>query len=143
MVRRLWGSDTVVGHGEVFRPAELPGLVAVDADEVVGLLTYTLVPPDALEIVTIDAIRPRTGIGTALLDGVAEIGVELGAEQLVLTTTNDNIDALRFYQRRGFHLTGVRPGGVAHARKLKPEIPLVGMYSIPITDELFLARPLS
>jgi ribosomal protein S18 acetylase RimI-like enzyme len=143
LVRRLWDSDTAVGHGVVWRPAELPGLIAVEDTEVVGLLTYTVVPPDAVEIVTIDALRPHVGIGTLLLDGVAEIAIELGAEQLVLTTTNDNIDAIRFYQRRGFHLTGLRPGAVAESRKLKPEIPLVGAYRISITDELVLARPLS
>lgn len=146
LVRQLWGSDTAVGHGTVWRPAELPGLVAVEGtedDEVVGLLTYQVVPPDAVEIVTIDALRRHAGIGTALLAGMAEIAVELGAERLVLTTTNDNVDALRFYQRRGFHLTGLRPGEVARSRELKPQIPLVGAYDIAITDELELSRPLT
>lgn len=143
LVAQLWGTETAVGHGVVFHPAELPGVLAVDGTEIVGLLTYTMVPPDAVEIVTIDALRPHQGIGTALLAAAEEVAVELGAERLVLTTTNDNIDAIRFYQRRGFHLVGLRPGAVAQARELKPEIPAVGSYGIPITDELELSRPLA
>jgi ribosomal protein S18 acetylase RimI-like enzyme len=60
----------------------------------------------------------------------------------VLTTTNDNVDALRFYQRRGFRLCGLRIGQVQQSRELKPEIPLTGAYGIPLTDELELERPL-
>jgi ribosomal protein S18 acetylase RimI-like enzyme len=129
-----------VSHGKVWRPAELDGLIAVDDTEVVGVLTYEVVPPDAVEIVTIDTLRPHAGIGTALLDAAEQIAIELGAERLVLTTTNDNIDAIRFYQRRGFRLTVLRPGEVARSRELKPEIPLVGAYDIPLTDELELQR---
>ena len=58
-------------------------------------------------------------------------------------TTNDNVDALRFYQRRGFVLTALRPGAVDQARRsLKPEIPLVGDHDIPLRDELELERTL-
>jgi hypothetical protein len=56
-------------------------------------------------------------------------------------TTNDNVDALRFYQRRGFRLRAVRPGAVDDARRtLKPEIPAVGEQGIPIRDEIELER---
>ena len=59
-----------------------------------------------------------------------------------LITTNDNVDALRFYQRRGFVLTELRPGAVDESRRMKPQIPLVGAYGIPIRDELVLVREL-
>ena len=56
-----------------------------------------------------------------------------------LTTTNDNLDALRFYQRRGFRLVAVRPGAVDDARRtLKPAIPAIGSHGIPMRDELDL-----
>jgi RimJ/RimL family protein N-acetyltransferase len=64
----------------------------------------------------------------------------LGCTRVRLTTTNDNLDAIRFYQRRGFKLSALRPDAVREARKLKPEIPAVGDYGIPITDELDLER---
>ncbi len=56
-----------------------------------------------------------------------------------LTTTNDNLDALRFYQRRGFRLVALRPGAVDVARRdLKPELPDIGTHGIPMRDELDL-----
>jgi hypothetical protein len=59
-----------------------------------------------------------------------------------LTTTNDNLDALRFYQRRGFRISAVRPRAVERARAtLKPEIPEVGAYGIPVRDEIDLELP--
>jgi hypothetical protein len=36
----LWGSALQVVHQTVFRPAELPGLIAERAGRLVGLLTY-------------------------------------------------------------------------------------------------------
>ncbi len=84
----------------MFRPASLPGFPAFDGPDLVGVATYRRSTSDTVEVVTIDAIRPRSGIGTALLDAVAAVAAELGATRLVLTTTNDNVDALRCYQRR-------------------------------------------
>jgi hypothetical protein len=55
-----------------------------------------------------------------------------------LVTTNDNLDALRFYQRRGLRLVAVHAGAVDEARRLKPEIARVGEYGIPIRDEIEL-----
>jgi GNAT superfamily N-acetyltransferase len=77
-----------------------------------------------------------TGVGTALL-----AAVERKARRLWLLTTNDNVDALRFYQRRGFRLAELHPGGVEESRaRLKPEIPETGEYGIPIRDELILEK---
>ena len=62
-----------------------------------------------------------------------------GSNRLWLTTTNDNLDALRFYQRRGFRLVVLRAGAVEQARRtIKPELPEVGSYGIPMRDEVDL-----
>ena len=53
-------------------------------------------------------------------------------------TTNDNLAALRFYQRRGLRLVAVHRDAVRVARALKPLIPRVGNYGIPVLDELEL-----
>jgi hypothetical protein len=54
-------------------------------------------------------------------------------------TTNDNVDALRFYQRRGFRLAALRTRAVDELRRrLKPTIPAVGEHGIPIRDEIEL-----
>ena len=60
-----------------------------------------------------------------------------------LITTNDNLNALRFYQGRGFRLVAVHPGAVEASRRLKPQIPELGSFGIPIRDELELELSLA
>ena len=67
---------------------------------------------------------------------------EAGARRIWLITTNDNLDVLRFYQRRGYRLAAVFPGAVDEARKQKPTIPLTGFYGIPIRDEILPEKTL-
>jgi ribosomal protein S18 acetylase RimI-like enzyme len=137
LVAELWGSDVVAVHGCVLRPAELPGFIAERSRRIVGLLTYRLLG-DILEIVTLNAIQRRIGIGTLLIEASVGSARRSGCRQIRLTTTNDNIDALRFYQRRGFRLAELRPGAVDRARQRKTEIPRVGDYGIPLRDEIDL-----
>jgi ribosomal protein S18 acetylase RimI-like enzyme len=139
LVREFWGADVVVGHGRVFRPAELPGFLVEGGD---GLLTYE-VRGGTLEIVTINAVDGRRGIGTALVEAAVDAARAHGCTEVRVTTTNDNVDALRFYQRRGFRLVELRPGALARSRELKPEIPELGAYGIPLRDELELVREIT
>ena len=133
-----WGADFVVAHGERVRPLELPGFVAMDGDRIVGHLAYRI-GHDGCELVAIAAQPPQAGIGSRLLERVVDTAREEGCARVWLTTTNDNLDALRFYQRRGFHLCGLRAGAVDEARQtLKPELPPTGAYEIPMRDELDL-----
>ena len=138
LVAELWGSEIVAVHGCALRPGDLPGFIAERSRRVVGLLTYQVLG-DVLEIVTLNAIQRRAGIGTMLIDAAVDSARRFGCRQIRLTTTNDNVDALRFYQRRGFRLAELRPGAVDRARQRKPEIPRVGDYGIPLRDEIDLA----
>ena len=138
-----WGELRAAAGGRLYELNTLPALLAtVENGQVVGALTYE-VSDLAIEVVSIDATVPNRGIGTALLEAAAAIGAEHRARALWLVTTNDNLDALRFYQRRGLHILEVHPDAVADSRKLKPSIPLVGAYGIPIRDEIVLGRPLA
>ncbi|MFC9687399.1 GNAT family N-acetyltransferase [Kribbella sp. NPDC056951] len=128
---------TVVVHGTTFDATTLPGLIVERDGEIDGLLTYDVQGED-FEVVTLHAAERQTGVGTALLQAATEIARESGARRLWLVTTNDNVDALRFYQRRGLRLVAVASGAVDESRKLKPTIPLVGDYGIPLRDELTL-----
>jgi ribosomal protein S18 acetylase RimI-like enzyme len=132
-----WGSTVVVGHGTVYDLTTLPTLVAEHAGEIVGVLTY-VVDGAALEIVSIDAIDRHRGVGSALLTAAVDEARSRGCQRLWLVTTNDNLDALRFYQRRGLRIVGVTPGAVDAARAVKPAIPDTGDYGIPLRDELTL-----
>jgi N-acetylglutamate synthase-like GNAT family acetyltransferase len=136
------GSAVVARHGELLDATGRPGLVAEDDGRLVGVLTY-VVDGTACEVLTLHADPPGTGVGTELMEAAAEVAAAQGCDRLWLITTNDNVDALRFYQRRGFRLTGLRPGAVDHSRRvLKPQIPEVADNGIPIRDELDLERPL-
>ena len=104
-----------------------------------GLLTYQLAG-DTLEIVTLNAIERRVGIGTLLIEAAASTARHYRCREIRLTTTNDNVDALRFYQRRGFRLAELRPGAVDRSRQEKPQIPRTGDYGIPLHDEIDLTR---
>jgi enamine deaminase RidA (YjgF/YER057c/UK114 family)/RimJ/RimL family protein N-acetyltransferase len=139
---QLFGADFVVSRGVSHRPAELDGVVARQSGEPVGVATFRI-EENECELVTIDAKRPGQGVGTALLAAVEEIAVRRGCLRVWLVTTNDNLEALRFYQRRGYELSAVHVGAVNHSRELKPAIPLVGNFGIPIRDELELQKRLA
>jgi ribosomal protein S18 acetylase RimI-like enzyme len=134
-ITERWGAETVVGHGVVYKPAELPGFVAIQQNQKVGLLTYHL-EGESCEIVTIDSTQPSSGIGTALIEAVKKVARAAKCKRLWLITTNDNLNALRFYQKRGFVLVAVHRNALAISRQLKPEIPLLGADGIPLRDEI-------
>jgi GNAT superfamily N-acetyltransferase len=132
-----WVDTIVVAHGKVYHPHTLPGFVAILKGERVGLLTYSL-EDENCEIVTTNSTKPGIGIGTLLIQAVAQAAREAGCKRLWLITTNDNLDALRFYQKRGFTLVAVHRHAVDAARQLKPGIPLIGNDQIPLHDEIEL-----
>ena len=129
--------------GELVHPLDHPALVAETADgQLLGMLTY--VPGrdwQQCEILTLHADEQWRGAGTALVEAAAQLARRQGCTRLWVITTNDNVDALRFYQRRGFCLVRVHRGAVDRSRaSLKPEIPPVGAYGIPLRDEIELER---
>ncbi|MBW6465803.1 MAG: GNAT family N-acetyltransferase [Brevefilum sp.] len=141
IISRLWGDATIVVHGEFFYVADLPGLKAILEDQIVGILHYRIEGKEC-EILTLASLVEGQGIGSTLLETLESIALTANCEKLSLTTTNDNLHALGFYQRRGFHLVKLYPGQVSEARKIKPGIPLVGDFNIPIRDELKLEKPI-
>lgn len=132
-----WGGTRVVAHGVVYDAATLPALIAERGGGICGLLTYDE-SEQGFEVVTLDAVERRSGAGTALIEAAAALARRNGWSRLWLVTTNDNLDALRFYQRRGLRIVEVRPGAVDAARRLKPSIPETGDHGIPLHDELVL-----
>src|SRR2546421_9273940 len=132
-----WGDTIVVAHGKVYYPHTLPGFVAMLKRNRVGLLTYSL-EDENCEIVTIDSIKPGIGIGTLLIKAVTRVARAAGCKRLWLITTNDNLHALRFYQKRGFTLVTVHRNAIDASRQLKPSISLIGNDQIPLHDEIEL-----
>ena len=140
MLDERWGG-VVIGAGREWHPAELPALVAEAGGERAGLLTYTVDASDC-QIVTVDALTIGAGIGGALLEAAVQTARAAGATRVHLITTNDNLPALRLYQRHGFVLAHLRRDQLAVSRRLKPEIAETGYAGIPLRDELVLERTL-
>lgn len=141
ILTRSWGSTTVDTRGRLVDVLGLPGFVAESDEEWLGYASYAMRGP-AVEVAVLEALSPDQGVGSALLATCVGAAIEANANRLWLITTNDNVDALRFYQRRGFVLVAVHRDAVTHSRAThKPEIPLVGFHGIPLRDEIELELP--
>ncbi len=133
-----WAGTDIVTRGRVHRADSLPGFAAVaDDGEPIGLVTYD-VGADACEIVSLDSVMEGHGVGTALIKAVQAMASTTGCERLWLVTTNDNVRALRFYQKRGFVLAALHRDAIERSRQLKSTIPAIGADGIPIRDEIEL-----
>ncbi len=141
LVRQHWGSIRIVTRGTTHLADELPGFAAMQEGKPVGLLTYRI-DGDECEIVSLNSLVERIGIGSALLAALKKKAASAKCKRLWLITTNDNMPALRFYQKRGFLLVAVHRDALAASRILKPEIPRIGMDGIPLRDESELELPL-
>jgi len=136
-IAKHWGSAKVAVHGMVYYPQELPGFLALIDGDKAGLITY-LIQGNACEIVTLNSEVSNVGIGTGLIEAVRRAALDYDCTRLWLITTNDNMKAIRFYQKRGFRFAKVHKNGVDRSRELKPEIPLIGDDNIPMRDEIEL-----
>jgi ribosomal protein S18 acetylase RimI-like enzyme len=129
--------------GEEHDVLALPGFVARVGDALAGVATYG--PSGASVELAVLAVADGwrgQGVGAALVEAVTAAAADHGASTLWLVTTNDNLDALRLYQRHGFQLAEVRPGAIDASRRRKPQIPELGQHGIPLRDELVLVRHL-
>ena len=124
-------------HGDKNYPDENLGFAAFDGEKAVGLVTY-LIRFGECEILSLDSLVEGQGIGSALVESVRKIALQSGVRRLWLVTTNDNLSALRFYQKRGFQLVKIHRRAADESRKIKPSIPLIGNFGIPIRDEIEL-----
>jgi N-acetylglutamate synthase-like GNAT family acetyltransferase len=135
-VARGWGADFVVTRGRKVYPAEIEGFAAFnESGEKLGLLTFEI-RDDQCEVVTLDAFTRFNGIGTALLERIEREAADRGCRRVWLITTNDNVEAIRFYQRREYVMADIHVNAIETSRRLKPSIPLVGSFGIPIRDEI-------
>ena len=76
------------------------------------------------------------GIGSGLVEEIKSVAEKGGCHRIWLITTNDNVRAIRFWQRQGFSLVAVHRNAILESRKIKPDIPETGENGIPIRDEI-------
>ena len=130
-----YGATSIVSRGRKHDALMLPGLVAAEDLEIQGALTFRR-DGGEIEVVTLDSLVMGQGVGTALLEAMATHARNEGAKRLWLVTSNDNLRAVRFYQRRGWDMVTLHRDAITEARKSKPEIPELGDYNIPIRHEI-------
>lgn len=130
-----WFTTKMIVRGTEVDMTKTEGFLVRADQEIIGLVTY-LVRGKTAEIMSLDSLREGRGIGTALVNVVIGEAKKRGCGKIVLITTNDNINAIRFYQKRGFDMARFFRNAVDRARELKPEIPLIGENSIPLRHEI-------
>ncbi|NWG05159.1 MAG: GNAT family N-acetyltransferase [Chloroflexi bacterium] len=132
-----WGGEIMITRGNIYRPEQLDGFVVEEDGEWIGLVTF-IITGDECEITSLDSLREGKSIGSTLSNKVIEEARKKKCRRVFLITTNDNLYALGFYQRRGFELVAVHRGAVNESRKIKPTIPMMGSNNIPLRDEIEL-----
>jgi ribosomal protein S18 acetylase RimI-like enzyme len=126
----------------VFDCSALDGFAVVSGeDQIMGLLTYVVYKHEC-EVISLDSVFEGRGIDSALLREVERMAIQNKCDRVKLITTNDNLSALKFYQKRGFELVKIHKNAVQRAREIKPEIPLIGNDGIPLKDEIELEKVL-
>ena len=136
---RQWYTTQMVVHGERIDLGSADGFYTCDGEEITGLITFRISAKE-MEILSLDSLHEHRGTGTALLNAAIRKARDMGLERIMLITTNDNLPALRFYQKRGFDLVRIHRNMLEQARKIKPEIPLIGIDGIPLRHEIELER---
>lgn len=134
---REWLSTEMLIRGEAVDMTKVDGFVLFDegGHEIIGLITY-LIRGGVCEITSLNSKREGRGIGSALIEKVKQAAVVSGWRKIQVVTTNDNINAFGFYQKRGFDLVRVNVGAIDSERKQKPQIPLIGANGIPMRHEV-------
>ena len=132
-----WGADYMITKGERHNFEDLNGYVAMDNDKIVGMLTFKR-SNNEIEIISLDSFMENIGIGSALLNKIMDFAQHNSIKRLWLITTNDNLNSLKFYQKRNWTITAIHNDAIVESRKIKPTIPMTGYYDIPLRHEIEL-----
>jgi GNAT superfamily N-acetyltransferase len=139
ILKSEWDCPPSISRGRALDTTVLPGFIFITDKTIDGVVTYHIEESEC-EIVTLNSFKENKGIGTALIAAVLLIAEERQCSRVWLITTNDDINAIRFYQKKGFCLVAAHINAINISRKMKPTIPLIGMHGIPIQHELEFER---
>lgn len=135
-----WGSTEMVISSGVYPCDRLAGFAVLNKHEqIAGLITYQI-KDRKCEIISLDSLVENEGIGSRLVTEVEQAAKSQNCTLIKVITTNDNLRALMFYQKRGYRIVDITVGAVEKARLFKPEIPKVADNGIAICDELLLQK---
>lgn len=136
----FWDDPEMDCFGKTYRAVDLPALLAVEGDRVVGLLSYAVERRwKAINIVALQVLPAEQGRGgaAALVRTLEVEARRMGIDRLIVATSNDNLLALYFYQRLGFQISTIKVGQLAPE---DPEEEFVGVGRIAVRDEVRLEK---
>jgi len=136
------GGAQVVSLGILHSLQEHAAIVATEDSEPIGFAVYRLALP-SVELLGLRAVRQWHGIGTSLMLALEERVKLLGGRSIFLCTTNDNLSAIRFYQRRGYSLKALHVGEFRNVLAIKgydPGSTVIGQDGIVIRDEIVMEK---
>jgi len=134
-----WFSTDMSVRGEIIDGTKLDGFLLQEDSKIIGLVTYKFYE-NICEIISLDSKKENIGIGSALLKEAEKVATDNDCKKMRLITTNDNMRALQFYQKRGYCLTKLYPNAMDEVRKIKPSVPELGDNDIPLRDEIELEK---
>lgn len=134
-IRNRWFTTDMAIRGILVDLTKAEGFTACENGQIIGLITY-FVMGTVCEITSLDSLSKHRGIGSALVFRVIEAAKKRGCSKIILVTTNDNLGAMRFYQKRGFDMAHLYRNALDASRRLKPKIPLTGDDGIPMKHEI-------
>jgi ribosomal protein S18 acetylase RimI-like enzyme len=138
-VQHFWGELEQLTFGRKFTVAKLPAYLAKSRSNIIGFISFAEVD-DTIIIVAL-GILPKyqnAGIGKSLIEKVEAEAKRLGKKKLLVSTSNDDLPALAFYQSLGFQIYEVKPNVIAE----KHGMILKGIGGLPVRDELRLRKHL-
>lgn len=131
LFQKNWGDTSMVYAEELYDLGSLDYIEEYHKSTFSGIITF-FEKDHSIHIVSLDTVISGKGIGTSLLNSLTELAVKRHKSAIYVETTNDNCDAIRFYQTHGFDIYDLQLNEVDIQRKLKPSIPLIGCCNIPI-----------
>jgi len=139
-VTRFWGEQEQLTFDRQFTVTELPAYVAKKSDKTIGFVSFAEVD-DSIMIVALGVLPKHqcSGVGKRLLERVENEAVKMRKKRLLVSTSNDDLPALAFYQTIGFQIYEVKPNVIAQKHG---EIQR-GIGGLPIRDELRLQKNIS
>jgi ribosomal protein S18 acetylase RimI-like enzyme len=137
IVQRFWGEEEQLTFDRKFIVAELPTYLAKAGNIIIGFASYAEVN-DAIIIVALGVLPQyqNAAVGKSLIERVEAEAKGLQKKKLLVSTSNDELPALAFYQSLGFQIYEVKPNVIAqkHGKILK------GIGGLPVRDELRLQK---
>jgi len=136
-VQRFWAEEEQLTFDRKFMVAELLAYTAKLENSIIGFISFTETD-DAIIIVALGVLPQYqgSGVGRSLIEKVEAEAKRIMKKKLLVSTSNDDLPALAFFQSVGFQIYEVKPNVIAekHGRILQ------GVGGLPVRDELRLQK---